>query len=144
MKFETAQKILAGPDEHVIGMYTPSTQNITRKQNEYFNVIGKSQYALAAAEKYVIKAYTSLTRATTNQWGWDFKDLAKLRYRERPEQRDDFLIVSIKRSRIVEHVTVPEEQWIIEVIPDVGIELEAEEYIVYQGQRGNWIVTLWK
>jgi hypothetical protein len=144
MKFGTGQHALVAPDEHVIKAYTPLTRATTRQQDRGFRGIGTGQHALAAAEKYVIKAYTSLTRATTYQWGWDFKDLAKLRYKERPGQKAGFLVVSIKRSRIVEHVTVPEEQWRIEVIPDVGIELEAEEYIVYHGHSGNWIVTLWR
>ncbi len=144
MEFGTGQHALAAPDEHAINAYTTITKFSTKQRKSTFSGFSKEQRALRAAEKHVINAYTSLTRATTNQWGWDFEDLAKLRYKEMLGQKGGFLIVSIKRSRIVEHIIVPEEQWVIEVVPDVGIELEAEEYIVYQEQSGAWIVTLWK
>ena len=95
----------------------------------------KDQQALKTAEDYVLDTYTSLTRDDTRHWLLDDEEMQKLLYNE-----DGFLMASIKRSRIIKHYTEPENVWSIEVTPDVGVVLEPEVYLVYQGDDDDWIV----
>jgi hypothetical protein len=99
------------------------------------------QAAIEAAENHVIETYTMLTRNDTKHWGFDDKELAKLRYNDAPGKQDGYLIAGIESSRIIEHVKDDDgEEWIVEVVPEVGVGLEPEVYRVYQGTNGDWIV----
>jgi hypothetical protein len=100
----------------------------------------KDLQALKAAEDHVIDIYTSYTRNTTARWGFDDAERAKLRYNDSPGRKDGYLTAGVQSSRIVEYQAEPDEQWDIEVIPDVGIALDPEVYTVYQALNGEWIV----
>lgn len=100
----------------------------------------KDRQALKATEDHVINMYTSFTRNVTQHWGFDEEELAKLQYNDNPGKQDGYLIAGVKSVRIVEYQAEPEEEWTIEVVPDVGIELDPEEYRVYQALNGEWIV----
>jgi len=95
--------------------------------------IEKGQQALDAAEEIAFEAYSSHNREIAREL-FDEEDLPKLRY------LDSFLLVTIHSSRIVEHISEPDEYWIIEVTVDIGIVPPPEEYIVYQGPGGDWVV----
>lgn len=101
---------------------------------------GKNQAAIRAAEDHVLNMYTSYTRNTTKDWAFDDADLAKLRYNDSPGKRDGYLIAGVLDSRIIAYQPEPDEQWSIEVIPDIGFVLEPEVYRVYQAVNGDWIV----
>ena len=95
--------------------------------------------ALKAAEDHVIDEYTMLTRNSIRDW--DREDIAKLRFNDSPGRKVGYLIAGIKSSRVVEHVTEPDgEEWTVEIVPDIGIEVDPETYRVYQGTNGEWIV----
>jgi len=101
----------------------------------------KDKHAIEAACNHVIDVYTSCTRNDTKEWAFDESDLAKLRYNDSPGKRDGYLIAGVQSSRILEYVADDDgEEWEIEVVPDVGFELEPEVYRVYQALNGDWIV----
>lgn len=102
----------------------------------------KDQQALKAAEDHVINIYTMCSRNTTKEWAFDESDLAKLRYNDSPGKKDGYLIAGVHSSRIIEYQvdTDGEEEWFIEVVPDVGFLPDPEEYRVYQAYNGDWIV----
>jgi hypothetical protein len=104
------------------------------------SVSEKDLQALKAAEAYVLNIYTSCTRNTTKDWGFSDRDLAKLRYSDSPGREDGYLIAGIQSSRILEYQPEPDEEWSIEIVPDVGFVLDPEEYRVYQALNGDWIV----
>ena len=100
----------------------------------------KDQQAVKAVEDYALGVYTSCTRHTTKDWGFDDADLAKLRYNDSPGRRDGYLIASIWTSHILEYQSHGDdsEEWTVTVTVDVGFPLEPEEYIVYQAINGDW------
>lgn len=101
----------------------------------------KDLQALKAAEEHVVDIYTSCTRNTTKDWGFEDDELAKLRYNDSaPGRQDGYLIAGVQSSRIVAYRAEPAgEEWQIEVVPNVGIVLEPEVYTVYQALTGEWI-----
>jgi hypothetical protein len=85
----------------------------------------------------VIDLYTSLSRRTVKEnWPLEPEAFAKLEFNEDGSS----LACGIESSRIVEHVTQPNEYWIVEVVPDFGIWYDSEEWIAYQAVDGTWIV----
>lgn len=99
------------------------------------------ELALKAAEDHLINTYTTFTRNTVQGWSLDREDMAKLRFNDNPGRKDGYLIAGTKTSRVLSHTTDSDgEEWTIEVVPDVGIDLDPETYRVYQGTNGEWIV----
>jgi hypothetical protein len=98
----------------------------------------KDKQALKAAEDYVINQYTMLTRSTIKQWDLDPEDAAKLQYNDNPGKQDGYLIAGVASSRIVDY-DAEQEIWTIEVVPDIGIDVDPEVWDVYQ-INGEWIV----
>jgi len=92
--------------------------------------------AIKAAEDYVIDRYTSLSRYTIAQnWQLEPEQMTRLEFNEDGSS----LACGIQSSKIVEHTSGPSEEWIIEVMPDIGIKVEPERLRVYQALDGSWI-----
>jgi len=96
----------------------------------------KDKQALKAAEDFLIDQYTMLTRSDIEKnWDLDEEDFAKLEF-----NGDGLLAAGIAESHIVDYDPPPNEVWRIEVTADIGIEVDPEEWDVYQADNGEWIV----
>ena len=99
----------------------------------------KELEALHEAEEYVVGVYTSLhSSVAIENWGYSRKELRKLEC-----NGDGYLACGIVSSVIVthDHEGQEDESWLIEVVPTVGIVLDAETYRVYQSSdKTHWIV----
>lgn len=93
--------------------------------------------AIHAAQEYLVERYTDIHRSNIEEsWGYEPEELALIDY-----NTDGYLACGIARTRIVSHGTDSngEEEWIIEVTPDIGPPIDSELYRVYHGER-EWIV----
>ena len=96
--------------------------------------------ALEAAEDGMINEYMDISRPEFQRfWNLSDADLARLEFNE-----DDYLVaVGVKKSRVLEHTGegTDDEEWLIEVVPDLDIEIPPEDYRyrVYQ-LRGELFV----
>ncbi|SRR5579885_2296717 len=95
----------------------------------------KDKQALKAAEDHVIDQFTSITASDVKKWDLDEEDFAKLKFNE-----DGYLVAGIAELRIVDYGPPPNEVWQIEVTADIGIDVDPEEWDVYQANDGSWIV----
>lgn len=97
------------------------------------------QQAIEAAEDYVVGRDCDLHRSTIEKnWGYSKQELAKLEY-----NANGYLACGIQRSTIIEHGpdAYGSEQWIIQVEPDIGVEVEPDVCRVYQSaDKTDWIV----
>ena len=96
--------------------------------------------AMHAAEEYLLERYTDIHRDTIEkEWGYEPEELAKIEY-----NADGYLACGITRSRLVSRGRdfYGEEEWIIEVTPDIGPPIDPERYRVYRATVGDeeWIV----
>ena len=102
--------------------------------------MSKEMEAIEAAEDDMINQFMEISRQEfESTWNLKDADLARLEFNE-----DDYLVaVGVKKSRVLEHTGegTDEEEWIIEVGPDLDIDLSPEDnrYRVYQFE-GEWIV----
>ncbi len=100
----------------------------------------KEMAALEAAENDMMAEYMDMSRPEfERRWNLGDADLARLEFDE-----DDYLVaVGVKKSRVLEHTGegTDEEEWLIEVVPDLDIEIPPEDrrYRVYQFE-GDWMV----
>ena len=93
--------------------------------------------AIEAAEEYLLEHYTDIHRDMIEEsWGYEPEELAKIEY-----NTDGYLSCGISATRIVSHGPdfYGEEEWIIEVTPDIGPPCDPERYRVYRGTT-EWIV----
>lgn len=97
--------------------------------------------ALKAAEDASINSYTQLSRYTIKKnWDLEPEEFAKLEF-----NANGYLACGIANSQILEYRPATperEEEWEIEVYPDVGVEVDTDLWLVYQSSDGKheWIV----
>ncbi len=100
--------------------------------------VTKEQEAIKAAQDEMIAEYTTMHRSAIKNWFFEDEQIAKMEFNE-----SGYLAAGVKDSRVLEHTgegTI-EEEWIVEIVPDVGVDVESEEYRVYQNITGDtWIV----
>ncbi len=102
--------------------------------------MSREMEALEAAEDDMINLFMDMSRQEfEHTWNLKDADLARLEFNE-----DDYLVaVGVKKSRVLEHTGegTDEEEWLIEVVPDLDIEIPPEDrrYRVYQFE-GDWMV----